>query len=144
MHGPAVWLPFVQPFGTVFLGVGAGLIAYRQWRTAHNRLRLDLFDKRLANFNSLMHFLDRYRNSKGLDKASRAALGSVILASDILFGDDMTNLLHEAELCIDRALSSGHDEQSSALFLAMAKKVDRLQFEMRDVLKRYAGMSRVR
>jgi len=33
---------------TPLLAVIAGYIAYRQWRTAHHRLRFDLFDRRLA------------------------------------------------------------------------------------------------
>ena len=45
-HGSAIWLPFVQPFATVFLGIGAFALAYRQWLTANEKLKLDLYDKR--------------------------------------------------------------------------------------------------
>ena len=46
MHGSATWLPFVQPFGTVLLGLAASALAYRQWLTANEKLKLDLYDKR--------------------------------------------------------------------------------------------------
>ena len=143
-HGAAVWLPFVQPFGTVLLGVGAGLIAYRQWRTANNKVRLDLFDKQIANFNSLMHLLDSYRNGGGLDRGNREALSSVTLAAGLLFGDDMTSLFKEATRHIECAPMLVQDRTNSELFSEMAGKVDQLQFRMRDVLQTYAGLSRVR
>jgi hypothetical protein len=35
----------------------AGLIGYRQWRTAQNKLKLDLFERRLAVHTAAMRFL---------------------------------------------------------------------------------------
>ncbi len=143
-HGPAIWLPFIQPFGTVVLGVGAAAIALRQWITAHDKLRLELFDKRVANFNSLMHFFDTYRTGGGLELQSIKSLDTLILGASLLFGDDMNNLIVAARQCIKTMPQRHSDPANSVTFNKLSREVDNLQFKMRDVLKKYAGMSRVR
>lgn len=45
-HGPAVWLPVAQFGATVFLGIGAFWLARRQWVTANEKLKLDLYERR--------------------------------------------------------------------------------------------------
>lgn len=48
------WTAYLSALGTPIIaliaGGWAGYIAWRQWRTAQNRLRLDLFDKRFAAY----------------------------------------------------------------------------------------------
>jgi hypothetical protein len=48
------WTAYLSALGTPIIaliaGVWGGCIAWRQWRTAQNRLRLDLFDKRFAAY----------------------------------------------------------------------------------------------
>ncbi len=64
-HGSAVWLPFVQPFGTVFLGIGAFCIAYLQWRTATEKLKIDLWDKRtLLIDEAIKDYLELFRHGR--------------------------------------------------------------------------------
>ena len=45
-HGPTVWLPVAQFGATVFLGLGAFWLARRQWVTANEKLKLDLYERR--------------------------------------------------------------------------------------------------
>ena len=45
---PPAWVGILTAFLTPLIAVIVAYIAYRQWRTAHNRLKLDLFDRRLA------------------------------------------------------------------------------------------------
>lgn len=42
------WIGVLTAFLTPLIAVIVAYIAYRQWKTAHNRLKLDLFDRRLA------------------------------------------------------------------------------------------------
>jgi hypothetical protein len=48
------WTAYLSALGTPIIaliaGVWGGYIAWRQWHTAQNRLRLDLFDKRFAAY----------------------------------------------------------------------------------------------
>jgi hypothetical protein len=48
----------LQVLLTFVIGVFAAIIAWQQWRTSHHKLRLDLFDKRIAVFNDLMEFIN--------------------------------------------------------------------------------------
>jgi len=55
------WFEYVKVFSTpiaaLVAAIIAGLIAYRQWATARNKLKLDLFDKRFAIFTELKRFV---------------------------------------------------------------------------------------
>jgi hypothetical protein len=42
-----------QLFTTLMVGLIGGYIAWRQWRTSHDRLTLDLFERRFDNFQEL-------------------------------------------------------------------------------------------
>lgn len=46
----AHWLQIAQLTATAFIGGVAALIAWRQWRTAQDKVKLDLFDRRFSVF----------------------------------------------------------------------------------------------
>lgn len=48
--GLQCWLQVGQLFGTLAIGGVAGIIAWRQWKTAQDKVKLDLFDRRFAVF----------------------------------------------------------------------------------------------
>ncbi|MFZ0496591.1 MAG: hypothetical protein WBD78_10175 [Methylocella sp.] len=47
------------PIIALIVGLFGGMIAYRQWRTAQDRLKLDLFDRRLVIYQQTRDFLAR-------------------------------------------------------------------------------------
>ncbi|WP_454673454.1 hypothetical protein [Achromobacter pestifer] len=47
---PAAWL---QALGTPIIGIGAAYIAYQSARTARNKLKFDMFEKRLQTYRDL-------------------------------------------------------------------------------------------
>jgi hypothetical protein len=51
------WTTYVAASLTPVVAVFGILIAYRQWRTAQNRLKLDLFDRRMVVYESACQFL---------------------------------------------------------------------------------------
>jgi hypothetical protein len=55
------WLQYVQALGpttvAVVVGAVAAYIAWRQWRTANDRLRFDLFEKRAAVYEAIGHLI---------------------------------------------------------------------------------------
>jgi hypothetical protein len=63
----------VSALGTPIIAVIAAIfgsyIAWRQWRTARDRLKLDLFDRRLANYGVLMRFLGSIQMKGHIDDA---------------------------------------------------------------------------
>jgi hypothetical protein len=48
-----VYVAAVQAITTLIIGLFAGYIAWRQWRTSQDRLVLDLFEKRFQVFQEL-------------------------------------------------------------------------------------------
>jgi len=52
-----IWLVYVQALGPPFVafvfGAVAAMIAWRQWKTANDKLRLDLFDRRWKVFDAV-------------------------------------------------------------------------------------------
>lgn len=51
------WTAYLQALLTPVVAVLAALIAWRQWQTARNKLRLDLFDRRFAVYDAARSFL---------------------------------------------------------------------------------------
>ena len=47
------WVTILSALLTPMIAISTSLIAYRQWRTAKNKLKLDLFDRRLAIYNAV-------------------------------------------------------------------------------------------
>lgn len=51
------WTAYVSAFLVPVIAVFGAWIAYRQWRTAQNKLKLDLFEKRMAVYDSVRETL---------------------------------------------------------------------------------------
>src|SRR5436305_15211555 len=66
------WTAYLSAFSTPLIAALAGgfgvYIAWRQWRTARDRLRLDLFDKRFAVYAATMKFLSAIITSGRVDR----------------------------------------------------------------------------
>ena len=56
-----LWVEYVKALGTPVVAIVAasiaGAIAYRQLRTARNKLKLDLFDKRMAVYQNAVQLI---------------------------------------------------------------------------------------
>jgi hypothetical protein len=93
-------MPELQPWilaGIAALGV---LIAYSQWRTAHQRVVLDLFDRRLQTFELAE------RACTGIISSGKASMDALRLLHEakgkvrFLFGDDVNvYLMHRIADC---------------------------------------------
>ena len=46
-------LAWITALGPLFIGICVALIAYRQWRTAQAKVRLDLFDRRVKIYDEV-------------------------------------------------------------------------------------------
>jgi hypothetical protein len=51
------WTAYVSALSVPVIGLFAASIAYRQWRTAQNKLKYDLFDKRFKVFRQCCVFV---------------------------------------------------------------------------------------
>jgi hypothetical protein len=83
----------LQPWTLAVIGAFGGFIAYRQWRTAHQRVVLDLFDRRLQVFELVEAACGAVISS---GKASMNELRQFHQAKGkarFLFGDDVNSYL---------------------------------------------------
>lgn len=84
----------------VIVGIIASYIAYRQWRTAHAKLKLDLFEKRYALFLDVWNFLSRPAMANqltGLDQVVYLnEFKKKIPIANFLFGKKIEAYMNEA------------------------------------------------
>jgi ABC-type nickel/cobalt efflux system permease component RcnA len=85
----------LQALSVLIIGGIGAYIAWRQWRTAHDRLKLDLFDRRLAAHQRLKDAV-----------APIAASGKVTLGDTDRFARAMSDMRFlfdkETEACVDQ------------------------------------------
>jgi hypothetical protein len=79
----------MQGVGTVLLGMVAGYIAYRQWRTAHQRVILDLFDKRSAIYYEARDIIAEVMRNASAPTPTYIRYLQVIDKAQFLFGPEV-------------------------------------------------------
>lgn len=72
------WITYISALLVPVIALLTLLIAYRQWRTAQNKLKLDLFEKRLAIYNAATAFI---RNVMTSGNATDEQLRNLILGT---------------------------------------------------------------
>jgi hypothetical protein len=57
-----MWVEYVKALGTpavaLLASLAAAIIAYRQWKTASNRLKLDFYDRRMEIYSSAQELIN--------------------------------------------------------------------------------------
>lgn len=90
------WLstPFVALVALIF----GGYIAWRQWKTIQDRLKLDLFDRRFAVYETARKFLGSITFNGRLEDEEVSNFIIGIQQSKWLFNDEINNYLRN-EIC---------------------------------------------
>lgn len=89
------WTTYLTALMTPVVALlGAG-IAYRQWRTARDKLRLDLFDRRLAVHAAVLRFLGDYSASGIVTPELERTYLVGISGCQWLFGPEVRHYLEE-------------------------------------------------
>ncbi|MDO9031202.1 MAG: hypothetical protein Q7V09_12260 [Hydrogenophaga sp.] len=89
------WTTYLSAFAAPVLAVVAGWIAYRQYTTARAKLKLDLFEKRIAIYNEVNECLSYvFRNGDSSIENDQRFLEALHQAK-WLFGADVVNYLQE-------------------------------------------------
>ena len=95
-----LWIQGIAAFATPMVALAVAYIAYRQWKTARDKLRLDLFDKRFAVFMDVRKIASETMQDR---PASDPALPQEVIARGrFLFGaevvSELKNLQYANEL----------------------------------------------
>jgi hypothetical protein len=86
---PSVWVTTLAALLTPVIAVAAAFIAWQQWRTNRNKLKLDLFDRRFAIYDAARTFIGQLlagthaSDAQTFDFLSRTRDAEFILDKDI-------------------------------------------------------------
>jgi hypothetical protein len=96
MSDVPVWIQVLQGLSTPAIALGGGLVAYRQWRIAHTKILLDLFDKRLGAYNDIIGAMRPVFRDGTIDSYKDfIAFRRSIDSAYFLFGDEVRVVLNE-------------------------------------------------
>lgn len=93
MNQVPLWLQVLQALLTPTVAVAVGFIAFMQWRTAHQKVVLDLFDRRLAIYDGVIAAVEDYLSH--FDDRSKASLQlyRLGLKAEFLFGAEVAGAI---------------------------------------------------
>jgi hypothetical protein len=77
----------------VFVAGCVAVIGYFQWQTAHHRIVLDLFDKRLATYDELREVISKQLTSGAVPQEMLIAYIRALNRAHFLFGPEVTSYL---------------------------------------------------
>lgn len=83
----APWWQTTNSIGLVVIGLLGVYVAWRQWRTARQKLRFDLFERRLAIYEATIKFLEDVRRD-GLTVERYMLFDEATVSARWLFGYD--------------------------------------------------------
>nr|WP_180166513.1 hypothetical protein [Stenotrophomonas sp. SbOxS2]NYT99357.1 hypothetical protein [Stenotrophomonas sp. SbOxS2] len=89
------WTAYVTALTVPVLALVGATIAYRQWRTAQNKLKLDLFDKRMHVYQAVRDALGYIGSHGAIGSEQQIAYLSGIQAAKWLFGPEVDMYLSE-------------------------------------------------
>ena len=153
---PQDWISLCQLIATLVVGGFAGWIAFQQHWTSRNKLRLDLFEKRLKVYQSLQDMLAEAARSGDLSNESFLECKRKTLDADFLFGPDVVSYIKSvfergAKLhVIETQLRAEHihdQEQWSKIVAARESEFRWLvqqMTEMKAVFSPYLGFAQIR
>ncbi|MBY5838062.1 hypothetical protein J3P71_17675 [Rhizobium leguminosarum] len=84
-----VWIQVLQALLTPAIAVAVGAIAFLQWRTAHQKVILDLFDRRIKIYEVVADTVFKYVDGGMISSQARMRLRRAETEAKFLFGDEV-------------------------------------------------------
>ena len=104
-----VWVQYLQAFSTPAIAVLAIVIGVAQWRTAHQRAVLDLFDRRMEIYEAISHVIGGVVGSGTVPTCVANEFARTRHRVDLLFGPEVQLYLDD----INQALSKHHSAEAA-------------------------------
>lgn len=86
----------VNGLGTVLIAGAIACIAWRQHKTAHDKLRLDLYEKRFQIYSKLKSIHESIRYKEKLTEFNSGELSDVISSAKIFYKSEVADELEKA------------------------------------------------
>jgi hypothetical protein len=84
-----IWTQGLQLAGTFAVAIFVAIIAYRQWKTAHQRLVFDLFERRMKLYDDARNALGVVLRTGNAPNDQIAEFSEVSERAKFLFGDEV-------------------------------------------------------
>ncbi len=137
-----VWIQVLQALLTPAIAIAVAAIGFLQWRTAHQKVVLDLFDRRLAVYDGVVNCVTGYFSKlegPALRSDTVSELYQLRSRALFLFGSDVANLIDQVRGdIINYALLSERREKRRPLLPTAKEAMDR---EFSEVLERLTETS---
>jgi hypothetical protein len=88
-HELPLWALWVQFFATILIAAAAAFIGYRQWQTAHERIVLDLFERRMKIYDETASLIADVMRTGRVTRQHCEEFAGTIFHMSFLFGDDL-------------------------------------------------------
>ncbi len=89
------WTAYLTAFMTVFIAAFGAWIAFQQWRTAQDKLRLDLFERRMVIYDAARKALGKIFTHGEITPLEETEFLVGVMGSKWLFGKDIHEYLHK-------------------------------------------------
>ena len=84
---PITYAPLLSAIAVGIIGLVTVTIAYRQWRTAHSKFRLDLFNERKAVYRACRELLGHITRTGTASNDQLVTFNDAVRDADFLFDD---------------------------------------------------------
>lgn len=98
------WLETYKLLPATLIGVSVVAIAYLQWKTAHTKVMVDLFDKRLVIYENVLEAITLSNIDDGSGQQTKDATLKLYRArsdAKFLFGDEISAIVQEILSCMN-------------------------------------------
>jgi hypothetical protein len=122
----AQWIDLiVRVAGTIGLGAFAAYIAYRQWRTSHERIVLDLFERRMTVYEDIWEVVAKVLREGTCDNEVYFEYLRTGDRLPMLFGDKVVQYFHKTKTLLAdlhaTMAGQGNPEKEDELKTELAK-----------------------
>ncbi|MBO9100329.1 MULTISPECIES: hypothetical protein [unclassified Rhizobium] len=90
-----IWVAALQALLTPAIAVAVGVIAFMQWRTAHQKVVLEMFERRLAVYELVKSAVRSVNTSGTVADEAQFNLLTAINRAEFLFGNDVREYLEK-------------------------------------------------
>jgi hypothetical protein len=108
-----VWVTYLQAFSTPAIALLALVIGFFQWRTAHQRAVLDLFDRRMQSYDALNAAISEIVREGSVTFECLVRFSHAADRAKFLFGRDVSTYLQQTKetiLKLRKAENGAHSE----------------------------------
>ncbi|ELT50156.1 hypothetical protein ACI50E_00715 [Brucella sp. ZJ1_1] len=89
------YIRIVAALGPLLIGLYVAYVAWRQWRTARDKIILDIFDKRFAVFMDVRRLASIYLQMTEIPENEASLPNEIVAKGRFLFGEDVNIILNE-------------------------------------------------